>query len=434
VDLVRAVRLLAGSVPHRCYSAFTRCLNTVENEPPMMFSAPESGTRHWSCYTTSPADSLEVFESARRECPVAHSREHGGFFLFLGYDDIKTAMSDHGTFSSQPQVLRPMLPRPPIPALEMDPPRHGTWRAVFNRAITPKTPRLMEPFVRADIGRHIDGFIERGFCDLVQELTEAVPAEAICRLVGVDAELVPIVRERAIAMFAAMGNPEEFGRKQADFAAVTVSEVHRRRTHPRDDFLTELASMEIEGRRLDDNDYVVLLAALLGAGHHSTTSAMSSLVLEVFSRPEIRDAMIADPSRIPVAVEEVLRLRPPFFGFFRRTTRATEVGGIVIPAGQDVYMGWAAGNRDPQAFEAPTDFRLNRTQNRHLTFGWGIHTCPGASLARMEMRVLLEELLRRTPDLRIVADSPEFLFGGGDYAYVARLPVAFTPGARENSC
>jgi len=388
-------------------------------------------TRGWSCYTTPPARSLELFEEARKKCPVARSDEHQGFYMLLNYDDVKSAMANFRTFSSEPQVLRPMLPRKPVPALEMDPPRHTAWRAIFNGAITPKTAPTMEPFVRADINRHIDGFIEKGSCDIVHELAEPVPAEAICRLVGVDEALVPKVRKAALAMFAAQGNPEEFGKKQAEFGAVTVSEVHARQANPRDDYLTRLAGMEVEGRRLDDNDYVVLLAAFLGAGHHSTTSAMASLIYEVFSKPEIRDALKADPGRIPVAVEEVLRLRPPFFGFYRRTTKSTTVAGTEIPAGCDVYMGWAAANRDPKVFDSPTEFRIDRPSSRHMSFGFGLHTCPGATLARMELRVLLEELLRRIPDLKVATDKPLYQFGGGDYSFMAALPVTFTPGKPE---
>src|SRR5258705_98429 len=155
---------------------------------------------------------------------------------------------------------------------------------------------------------------------------------------------------------------------------------------------------------------------------------MSSLVYEVFSKPEIRDALKADPSKIASAVEEALRLRPPFFGFFRRTTQATDVGGIEIPAGTDVYMGWAAANRGPQAFGAATENRLNRPPNRHLSFGWGIHTCPGAALALIELRGLLEEVLRRIPDLRVALDQPGYSFGGGDYVFMATLPVTVAPG------
>ena len=387
----------------------------------------------WTCYTTSPARSLEIFEEARRQCPVAHSQGHSGFYMLLNYADVRAAMTDHRTFSSEPQVLRPMLPRKPIPALEMDPPRHGAWRAIFNAAITWKTPDAMEPFVRSDINRHIDQFIERGSCDIVRELAEPVPAETICRLVGIDDALVPKVRETALAMFAAQGNPEEFGRRQAAFAEVTVSEVHARTRAPRDDYLTRLAAVEVEGRALDDNHYVVLLAAFLGAGHHSTTSAMASLVYEVFSKPGIRDTLRQEPKKIVGAVEEALRLRPPFYGFYRRATRNVSVGTVEVPAECDVYMGWAAANRDPKVFEAPTEFRIDRGTNRHLSFGAGVHTCPGAPLARMELRVLLEELLRRLPDLRVHIESPEYHFGGGDYAFLESLPVSFTPGKPERA-
>jgi cytochrome P450 len=385
----------------------------------------------WSCYTTTPARSLEIFEDARKQCPVAHSQGHSGFYMLLDYADVKAAMTDHRTFSSEPQVLRPMLPRKPIPALEMDPPRHSAWRAIFNSAITWKTPDAMEPFVRSDINLHIDGVIEKGSCDIVHEVAEPVPAETICRLVGIDDALVPKVRETALAMFAAQGNPEEFGRRQAAFAEVAVSEVRARKQAPRDDYLTRLASVEVEGRPLDDNDYVVLLAAFLGAGHHSTTSAMASLVYEVFSKPNVRDTLKRDPKKIVGAVEELLRLRPPFYGFFRRATRDVGVSGVEIPAECDVYMGWAAANRDPRVFEAPTEFRIDRERNRHLSFGMGIHTCPGAPLARMELRVLLEELLRRLPDLRVKVETPEYQFGGGDYASFGSLPVSFTPGKPE---
>src|SRR5690242_10592070 len=185
--------------------------------------------KDWSCYTTTPARSLELFEDARKQCPLPHSAQHEGFFMLLNYNDVRSAMMDYRTFSSEPQVLRPMLPRKCIPALEMDPPRHTAWRAIFNGAITPQTAPAMEAFVREDVNGHIDRFIARGSCDIVHELAEPVPAETICRLVGIDDALVPRVRETALAMFAAQGNPEEFGRRQAEFAAVTVSEVHARR-------------------------------------------------------------------------------------------------------------------------------------------------------------------------------------------------------------
>lgn len=385
--------------------------------------------RHLSCYTTPPARTLELFDEARGRCPVAHSDEHDGFELFLAYEDVRKGMTDHELFSSKPQVLRPMLPRKPIPALEMDPPQHQHWRALFNQAVTARTAEMMEPQVRADVSRHIDAFVGRGSAEMIEDLAEPIPAEAICHLIGVDEELVPTVRELAIQMFAAMGEPEEFGRRQAEFGKVTVGEVHNRQGEPRDDFLTYLANVEVEGRKLDDDDYVVLLAAFLGAGHHSTTSAMSSLIYEVFSSEQMREKLTADPDAIPTAVEEALRLHPPFYGFFRRATEDTEVAGVEIPRGRDVYMGWAAANRDPAVFSEPSEFRLDRGRNRHMSFGFGVHTCPGAPLARMELRVVIEELLRRIPDLKIEIDRPKYEFGGGDYAFMVELPVSFEPQA-----
>jgi cytochrome P450 len=385
----------------------------------------------WSCYTTAPEKSLEILEEARAKCPVAFSEAHEGFYLLLNYRDVLSAMLDHRRFSSEPQVLRPMLPRKPIPALEMDPPRHRSWRAIFDAAMSESTTRGLEPFVRLDIGRHIDTFVEAGSCDIVSRLTQPVPAEAICRLMGIDEELVPRVRESALAMFAAQGNPIEFGKRQAEFAEITVSEVHKRRSSSREDYLTHLSTVVVEGLPLDDDDYVVLLAAFLGAGHHSTTAAMTTLIVDVFSNEAIRDALLDDPLLIPTAVEESLRLRPPFYGFFRRAIKSSTVAGVDIYAGSDVYLGWAAANRDASRFANPREFRLDRQSNQHLSFGAGIHFCPGAALARMELRVLLEELLRRLPDMRVKTGNPAYQFGGGDYAFIPSLQVLFTAGKRE---
>lgn len=386
----------------------------------------------FSSHTTAPDDALDMFAAARSRCPVAHSKEHNGFYLLLGHEEVRRAAGDHQTYSSEPQVLRPILERPSLAALEMDPPQHGDWRHLFDQAVTPHVVSYLEPLVRADVRRHINSFIEEGSADLVKELAEPIPAEAICRLVGIDDDLVLEVRDRAIAMFAAQGDPEQFAQRVAEFADVAVGEVRRRQKEPRDDYLTYLAGVEIGGRPLEDDGFIAVLTGFLGAGHHTTTSAMSSLIYHVFGAEGVRDAVAADPSRVvPIAVEESLRLRPPFFGFFRRATADSVVGEVAIPAGSDVYLGWAAANRDPEVFSDPNEFRLDRGRNRHLSFGAGLHTCPGAPLARLELRIVIEELLRRTPDLRVEISEPAYAFSGGDYAHMRELPVSFTPGSRE---
>ncbi len=386
-------------------------------------------TADWSCYTATPLETQQRVEAARGKCPVAWSDEHEGFFMLLGYKDVRKAMSDYRTFSSEPQALRPMLPRKPIPALDMDPPRHGEWRKIFNSAVTPATPAQMEPFVRADVRRHIDRFKSWGQCDILKELAEPVPAETVCHLVGVEEEKAPAIQKAAVEMFEAQGDPDEFGRRQAIFAELTVTEVHDRRANPRDDFLTSLANVQVEGRPLDDDDYVVLFAAFLGAGHHSTTSAIASMVSEIFSRPGLPDLLRREPEKQEIAIEEVLRLRPPFFGFYRRVKKPVEVAGVEMAPGQDVYMGWMAANRDPEIFACPAEFRMDRESYRHFSFGFGfgIHICPGAPLARMELKVVLEELLATFPDLKVEGPVPEYEFGGGDYNCLPALNVTYTP-------
>lgn len=394
-------------------------------------SQQAAGIESFSSRSTSPQDAVAIFDRERAKCPVAHSDEYGGFYVTLGYDAVKEATSDHALFSSEPQVARPLDNRPSFAALEMDPPRHREWRTLFEQAVTPHVVSVLEPSIRRSITTHIDQFIERGNADLVEEFAEPIPAEAICRLVGIDDDMVASVRDSAIEMFAAQGDPLLFPKRAAAFAALAVGEVRRRRQDPREDYLTYMSAVTVEGNVLDDDGIFAILVGFLGAGHHSTTSALSSLIFEVFSRKDVHEKIAADPDKmIPIAVEETLRLRPPFFGFFRRAVEETTVGGVTMPAGSDVYLGWASANRDPSVFDRPHQFALDRGRNRHLTFGSGIHTCPGAPLARLELRIALEELLLRIPDLEITIEEPDYEFAGGDYVGMKNLPVRFTPGSR----
>jgi cytochrome P450 len=291
--------------------------------------------------------------------------------------------------------------------------------------------KVLEPIVRSDVNKHIDSFITTGRADLVSQLADIVPAEAICRLVGIDDQLVPEVRDSAIAMFAAQGDPDTFAQAMGAFAEIALREVHGRQAAPREDYLTYLTTATVEGEPLDASGYISALTGFLGAGHHTTTSGISSLIYEVFSRPDVRRRLLAEPELTSVAVEEALRLRPPFFGFFRRATTDSAIAGVAIPEGGDVYLGWAAANRDPSVFDCPSEFSLRRGRNRHLSFGAGIHTCPGALLARMELRVCLEQLLLRIPDLVLEIDEPTYVFSGGDYAHITRLPARFTATGRQ---
>ena len=392
---------------------------------------PQAILRHWSTLNTSPSRSIELFDEVRAKCPVVHSGEYDGFYVPMNYSDVREVDRNYEVFSAASQITRPTLPRPPLPGLEMDPPQHGEWRALYNQAIK-GAPVLMEQFTRYETASRIENFIERGSCDIVQELSATVPAIVVCHLLGVsEKELALEIQRRSSSMFSAQGDPDLFGERQEQFAEVVMAELYRRREEPRDDFLSYLATVEVEGKPLTEEQYIVLLGAFMGAGHHTTTSAITSMVYEVLSNDELRSRLLKDPSAIPAAVDETLRLHPPLFGFFRKTTQDTELADTHIPAGSDVYVNFAGANRDPAMFECPHQFNPDRPGvRRHLSFGAGIHACPGAPLAKMELRVILEELLARVPDMSL-ASSPEFAFDAGEFHSIPSLPVKFTPRARQ---
>ena len=216
-----------------------------------------------------------------------------------------------------------------------------------------------------------------------------------------------------------------------EFAEFGLGEVMKRKADPHDDFLTALATAEVDGRPLTPPEIGSMMISLLVAGTGTTGSALSSLLYQVLSRPEVRRSITEDPELVNVAVEEALRMHPPVFGFFRRTTKPVQVNGTKIDEGEDVYMCWAAANRDPEVFENPLDFRLDRQVNRHMAFGFGVHACPGAQTGRLEMRIALSALLRRLPDIRLEdpASGPTFEFGGTETAGIVSMPVVFEPRA-----
>ncbi|GAB2967840.1 cytochrome P450 [Amycolatopsis acidiphila] len=385
----------------------------------------------YSSYNSTPDEALQLFEEARGVCPVAHSDELGGYHLLLDYEDVKKAHADWETFSSSPTVVLPVAPRPEFPPLEYDPPAHTPWRELVSEAFNAETPLRIEGEVRKDINKLIDGFAGRGSCDLVADFAEEVPLFALCRAIGFDENKRAEVRRLTIQILASFEDPEKGAAAFQEFAEFGVGEVMARAQDPRDDFLTKIARAELDGRPLTPMEIGQLMNSFLIAGHGTSVAGLTSLLHEVLSRPDVRQKITENPDLIPGAVEETLRLHTPFFGLYRRATRAVEIQGVEIPKDNYLLACWAAANRDPKVYDEPAEFQLDRKfsrRNRHLTFGFGLHTCPGAPVARMEMRVALEELLRRLPDVNLVdPESAKYEFQGTETAAITALPARFTP-------
>jgi cytochrome P450 len=380
----------------------------------------------FSTYESTPDAAYKLFEEARAAgCPVAHSEKLDGFHMFLDYDDVRGAHADWETFRSSPQVLRPIAPRPSFPPLEYDPPEQTAWRQLFAKALNIDTPKQQRAGVVEIVGELIDGLKTAREFDVVHDFSEPVALYTLCNILGFDHALRDEVRRLTIEMHAAAGDPEAGAAAFMAFAEFGLGEVMKRKAEPREDYLTELGNATIDGRALEPPEIGAAMNSLLNAGHGTTVAGLTSLIHEVWTRPDIKAALIADPSLIPAAVEESMRLHTPFFGLYRTVSKEVTVGGVDLVPGDSCLMMWAAANRDPKVFENPEEFRLDRSgRKRLMTFGFGIHACMGQPTARMEMEVALGALLERIPDMELVdPDAVEYHFGGSETAAIRSLPA-----------
>jgi cytochrome P450 len=184
------------------------------------------------------------------------------------------------------------------------------------------------------------------------------------------------------------------------------------------------------GRPITREEVGQVVASLVAAGHQTTASGIANLLYDVLTTPGVKDRLIEEPGLIPAAVEESVRLHPVSMGLYRTATKRTELAGTTIDAGEHVMMCWGTANRDPERYEDPDTFSLDRIRKRHLSFGLGKHVCIGAPLARMEMRIALEAILQRLPDIELVdPDGIEPYFGGIEFVLIESLPARFTPAA-----
>lgn len=381
----------------------------------------------FSTYETTPDEAFALFEQAREAGhSVFWSDKHDGYYVFLDYADVKAAHGDWETYNSSPSVLRPLAERPAFPPIEYDPPQHTPWRQMFAEVLNPDTPKLHEEAVREDVVRLIGELAARDTFDLQADFAEEIPLLALCHVLGFDKDKRADVRRHTVEMHASAGDPEKGAAAFMAFAEFGAKEVYARLEDPRDDFLTVLSQVEIDGRKLTPPELGATMNSFLNAGHGTTVSGMTSLLYEVLSRPELKQRLMNDPSLIPAAIEESMRLHTPFFGLYRTTSKPVTVGGVDIPQGSAVLMMWAAANRDPKVFPNPNEFDLDREvgRNRLMTFGFGIHACMGQPMARMEMKVALEELLSRLPELELVdAAAVRHQFAGSETALIKSLPA-----------
>jgi cytochrome P450 len=363
----------------------------------------------------------ELFRELRRSCPVhwsagiAQSPKDAGFWSVTKAEDVHTVSRDWQTFSSASNIVISdhMVPVEIIQGMfiGMDPPKHDRIKNLFQRAFTPKAIAQHEDTIREVTTSVLDGLAGRETCDLVTEVAQPVVARVIGSFMGLDPEDDQPWAE-AINGLAGFGDPELNPKGLEQLLTEDIPPLYEkcmklvadRRASPTEDMLSVLVFAEIDGDRLTDEEIFSGFILLMIAGNDSTKATYTSAMRALIENPDQRQLLIADPSLVPGAIEEALRMFPAF-GHFRRTaTKDTVLGDCRIKKGDKLALWYPSSNRDEDRYEDPDRFDVLRNPE-HQAFGaGGRHFCLGTALARLELKILVEQTLERYPNMTIDAE------------------------------
>jgi cytochrome P450 len=369
-----------------------------------------------------------TFQDLHTTCPVARSSKFGGFWVLSKYNDVVEAARDTATFSSADGISIPkvgsLIPLVPI---EADPPLHTEFRRTLQHEFSRGRMEKLEPSIRKLTNELIDGFIGRGSGDLAAELATPLPSIVLAELLGLPREDWNTFRGHVSALVATskVGDTQANMETSVAFAMHFMAVLEDRRNNPRDDMLTRIVQSTVSGRTVAPEEALGLTLVTVIAGHETTVGGIGSMLMHVGSNPPVRERLLADPALVPRAVEETIRMEAPIQGAARTVTNDVCVHGQDFRSGERIWLLYAAGNRDGDTFPDPDTFDLDRKPNRHLGFGEGVHRCVGAPLAQIEMRIVLEEVLKRMPRLRL-PDPSAVRFEGAQSRTVGSLPMEWS--------
>ncbi|MGI9430612.1 MAG: cytochrome P450 [Myxococcota bacterium] len=387
----------------------------------------------------------EVWTRLRREDPVAYFDPPGyrGFWAITKHSDIAEISKQPDKFLSAPRltIAREELERmqnqggpPPRTLVNMDPPEHREYRKLASPWFTPRNLRILEERMEASARELVDKLMATDACDFVSDVAALHPLRLIAHLFGVAEEDEPFVLKATNEIFG--GEDPEFqrtGNRLQDgmalwgellqfFAKISAD----RKANPRDDLASVLANAEVGGNEIGGLELFGYYLIVLTAGHETTRNAISGGMLALIEHPDALRRLQEDPALCATAADEIIRWTTPVNHFVRTAASDYELRGQQIKEGDSLALFYASANRDEEVFDAPFEFRVDRDPNPHLAFGIGEHFCLGANLARMEIRVLLAELLPRLVSVEL-GGPPERLassFVGG----VKHLPIRYEVG------
>ncbi len=379
---------------------------------------------------------LDHYAWMREHAPIHWDEESGVFGVAL-HEDIMTVSRAPELFCSgkgsrpEPGSWNPSM-------INMDDPDHKRRRNLVNRGFTPRRLHDHEAKIRRICTRLIDAVCERGECEFVREIAAPLPLIMIGDMLGMPEEdFGTLLRWSEDMLMATNARASDEVRARAGKAGLewfqyAMGAVAARRAKPTDDLVSLLVHGVLDGDRLTDEEIMHESLLILVGGDETTRHVITEGTVALIRHPDQRARLTADPRAIPVAVEEILRWVSPIKNMNRTAVRDTELRGQRILVGDRLLLLYQSGNRDARAFDAPESFDVARTPNPHVAFGgYGTHHCLGASLARLELRILFEELLRRLPDLELTDNQPLRFRPSNFIVGIEEMPVRFSPSRPE---
>ncbi|HEU5367232.1 MAG TPA: cytochrome P450 [Ktedonobacterales bacterium] len=387
------------------------------------------------------------YRSMRATQPV-HYREQEECWEVFRYDDVLQVLSDHETFSSAFRsgdgVVRPnaeKAPTPPIAStiIALDPPRHDQLRGLVAHDFTPRTLARLTPRITQIANDLLDQVTPTGSMDVVRDFSYPLPVMVIAEMLGLppdersrfkwwsDTFLAGSFKERIQARERGLHGTAEEARKE--MSGYFEEMLEQRRRQPGDDLMSKLIAARVDEQPLSQEELLGFCQLLLIAGNITTTNLIANAIICFDEHPEALERLRQTPQTLPRAIEEVLRYRSPVHFLGRRTTTTTRLGGQEIQAGQMILAWLASANRDEAQFPEPETFDIERAPNHHLSFGYDIHFCLGAHLARLEAKIGLAAMLERLSDMRRISETPLEMVNSDIIYGVKSLPLTFTPSA-----
>jgi cytochrome P450 len=362
------------------------------------------------------ADPYPAFRRLREHAPLFYNEPYD-FYALSRFDDVDAALLDTATFSSARggiiELIKAGIEMPSGVLIFEDPPIHTTHRGLLSRVFTPRKMNALEPKIREFCARSLDPLVGAGHFDLIADLGAQMPMRTISMLLGIPEEDQETVRDAADrSLRTEAGKEMKISQERFATGALFADYIDWRAEHPSDDLMTQLMTAEFEDengetRTLTRQEVLTYTSVIAGAGNETTTRLIGWAGATLARHPDQRRELVDDRSLIPNAIEELLRYEPPAPHIARYVTKDVEYYGQTVPEGSIMLLLTGSANRDDRRFPDGDAFDIRREIGQHLSFGFGIHFCLGAALARLEGRIALDELLQRFPEWEVDWDQAE---------------------------